>query len=59
MISAIVRMATTLGVQTVAGSVESDSELDALRLLGVDYAQGYLLGRPQSLERYVFEPAEG
>jgi EAL domain-containing protein (putative c-di-GMP-specific phosphodiesterase class I) len=52
-------MATTLGVQTVAGSVESDSELDALRLLGVDYAQGYLLGRPQSLERYVFEPAEG
>jgi EAL domain-containing protein (putative c-di-GMP-specific phosphodiesterase class I) len=59
MISAIVRMATTLGVQTVAGSVESDSELDALRVLGVDYAQGYLLGRPESLRRYVFEPAQG
>jgi EAL domain-containing protein (putative c-di-GMP-specific phosphodiesterase class I) len=59
MISAIVRMAITLGVQTVAGSVESDSELDALRLLGVDYAQGYLLGRPESLKRYVFAPAEG
>jgi diguanylate cyclase len=42
-------MASSLGVQTVAGSVELDTELDALRLLGVDYAQGYLLGRPQAL----------
>lgn len=48
-ISAIVKMASSLGVQTVAGSVELDTELDALRLLGVDYAQGYLLGRPQAL----------
>jgi EAL domain-containing protein (putative c-di-GMP-specific phosphodiesterase class I) len=57
MISAIVRMASNLGVQTVAGSVELDSELDALRKLGVDYAQGYLLGRPQSLSAYRFENA--
>lgn len=49
MISAIVKMASSLGVQTVAGSVELDEELDTLRLLGVDYAQGYLLGRPQAL----------
>jgi len=49
MISAIVKMAGSLGVQTVAASVELDEELDALRLLGVDYVQGYLLGRPQAL----------
>lgn len=49
MISGIVKMASSLGVQTVAGSVELDTELDALRMLGVDYAQGYLLGRPQAL----------
>lgn len=42
MISAIVRMQIDLGVQTVAESVESDLELQDVRSLGVDYAQGYL-----------------
>jgi EAL domain-containing protein (putative c-di-GMP-specific phosphodiesterase class I) len=54
MISAIVRMAGDLGVQTVAESVESDIELQAVRSLGVDYAQGYLLGRPKSLTGFDF-----
>jgi EAL domain-containing protein (putative c-di-GMP-specific phosphodiesterase class I) len=54
MISAIVRMAGDLGVQTVAESVESDLELQAVRSLGVDYAQGYLLGKPKSLSGYDF-----
>jgi EAL domain-containing protein (putative c-di-GMP-specific phosphodiesterase class I) len=54
MISAIVRMASDLGVQTVAESVESDLELQAVRSLGVDYAQGYLLGKPRSLTGYDF-----
>jgi EAL domain-containing protein (putative c-di-GMP-specific phosphodiesterase class I) len=55
MISAIVRMAGDLGVQTVAESVELDSELQAVRSLGVDYAQGFLLGRPSSLSGYDFD----
>jgi EAL domain-containing protein (putative c-di-GMP-specific phosphodiesterase class I) len=55
MISAIVRMAGDLGVQTVAESVEFDAELEAVRTLGVDFAQGYLLGRPRSLSGYDFE----
>ncbi len=54
MISAIVRMAEDLGVQTVAESVELDVELQAMRSLGVDYAQGYLLGKPISLLGYDF-----
>jgi EAL domain-containing protein (putative c-di-GMP-specific phosphodiesterase class I) len=54
MISAIVRMAGDLGVQTVAESVELDTELQAVRSLGVDFAQGYLLGRPSSLAAYDF-----
>jgi EAL domain-containing protein (putative c-di-GMP-specific phosphodiesterase class I) len=54
MISAIVRMAGDLGVQTVAESVELDVELQAVRSLGVDYAQGYLLGRPAALAAYDF-----
>jgi len=53
-ISSIVRMASDLGVQTVAESVESDTELAAVRALGVDYAQGFLMGRPQSLAGYDF-----
>ena len=53
-ISSIVRMAGDLGVQTVAESVESDSELQAMRALGVDFAQGFLVGRPQSLTGYLF-----
>jgi EAL domain-containing protein (putative c-di-GMP-specific phosphodiesterase class I) len=56
MISAIVRMAGDLGVQTVAESVESDVELQAVRSLGVDFAQGYLLGKPKSLTGYDFAP---
>jgi EAL domain-containing protein (putative c-di-GMP-specific phosphodiesterase class I) len=54
MISAIVRMAGDLGIQTVAESVELDAELEAVRALGVDYAQGFLLGRPRSLLGYDF-----
>jgi EAL domain-containing protein (putative c-di-GMP-specific phosphodiesterase class I) len=57
-ISSIVRMASDLGVETVAESVESDSELQAMRALGVDYAQGFLVGRPQSLTGYRFPVAE-
>jgi EAL domain-containing protein (putative c-di-GMP-specific phosphodiesterase class I) len=53
-ISSIVRMAGDLGVQTVAESVESDSQLQAMRALGVDFAQGFLMGRPQSLTAYRF-----
>ena len=55
MISAIVRMAADLGVQTVAESVELDTQLQAMRALGVDFAQGFLLGRPRSLSGYDFE----
>jgi EAL domain-containing protein (putative c-di-GMP-specific phosphodiesterase class I) len=54
MISAIVRMAGDLGIQTVAESVELDAELQAVRSLGVDYAQGFLLGRPTSLTDFDF-----
>ena len=57
MISAIVRMASDLGVQTVAEAVESDVELEAVRELGVDFAQGYLLGKPKSLAGYDFAAA--
>ena len=51
-------MAGDLGIQTVAEAVELDTELAAVRSLGVDYAQGFLLGRPSSLASYDFAPCE-
>lgn len=53
-IAAIVRMAESLGVATVAEAVEETAQLEAVRELGVQYAQGYLLGMPQAIEDFVF-----
>ena len=44
--TAVVTFARDTGAKVVAEGVEEAAELEALRLLGVDYAQGYLLGRP-------------
>jgi EAL domain-containing protein (putative c-di-GMP-specific phosphodiesterase class I) len=35
-----------LGAHVVAEGIETEEELEAVVLAGVDYAQGYLLARP-------------
>ena len=50
-VSAIVRLAHTLGLRVVAEGVETELQLVHLRAMGCDYAQGYLLGRPELPER--------
>ena len=50
LVGAIVTLARTLGQQTVAEGVEDEATLSLLRSLGVDYAQGYYLGRPAPAE---------
>jgi len=42
-----------LGILTAAEYVERDAVLDVLRDLGVDYAQGHLIGVPQPVGRAV------
>lgn len=49
MASALIAFARETGSTIVAEGVETQSELDALRLLGANKVQGYLLGRPLSL----------
>ncbi len=49
-VEAIVNLAHGFELQTVAEGVEDEPTLDLLRGLGVDYAQGYHLGRPAPLE---------
>ncbi|HWF75367.1 MAG TPA: EAL domain-containing protein [Solirubrobacteraceae bacterium] len=45
-VNAIVELAHALGFGTVAEGVETAVQLEQLRRLGVDGAQGYLFGRP-------------
>lgn len=49
MVDMIVRMARTLGIETVAECVETDEVVEALRALGVDCVQGYAVGRPRAI----------
>jgi len=44
---ALQQIAETLGAQLIAEGVETAEELRTLRELGVGWAQGYFLGRPQ------------
>ena len=46
LVKLIVSVAAALDVQTVAEGVETSDQLATVTRLGVDYAQGYLLGRP-------------
>lgn len=47
--TAIVAFATTTQAILVAEGIETESELDAIRRLGIQLGQGYLLGRPAPL----------
>jgi diguanylate cyclase (GGDEF)-like protein len=50
MVEMIVHIAKVMGKSTVAEFVESDEMLAALREIGVDYAQGYAIGKPLPFE---------
>ncbi|GIX39854.1 MAG: hypothetical protein KatS3mg128_0903 [Silanimonas sp.] len=52
-VEVIVAMAKRLGAELVVEGVESEAELDVLRRLGCEYAQGWLVGRPQTREELL------
>ncbi len=49
-VSAIVSLARTLGLKTVAEGVENETQAQLLRLLRCDQMQGYLFSRPLSAD---------
>jgi EAL domain-containing protein (putative c-di-GMP-specific phosphodiesterase class I) len=51
-VEGIVALAHKLGLATVAEGVEDEETLDALRRIGCDVAQGFLLGRPMPAEAF-------
>jgi len=50
MVSAIVQLAKAMGLGTTAECIESDGIATIIAGLGVDYGQGFALGRPASLD---------
>ena len=51
MVEATVVVARAFGAKTVAEYVEDEATLRCLRELGVDWVQGYLIGRPVPIGR--------
>ena len=45
-VNAIIRMASSLGLQTIAEGVETREQLEALRAQGCDEVQGFLYAKP-------------
>ena len=57
-VEAIVTLAHALGLTAVAEGLETPTQLDALRVIGCDYAQGFLLGRPLPADVIGDTPAD-
>jgi diguanylate cyclase (GGDEF)-like protein/PAS domain S-box-containing protein len=49
MVTAMIKLARTLNFRVIAEQVEDTAALDAARRIGVDFLQGYAIGRPQPL----------
>lgn len=49
MVTAMIRVAKSLNFKVIAEQVEDASALEAARRMGVDYLQGYAIGRPARL----------
>ncbi|MFT3814807.1 MAG: EAL domain-containing protein [Acidovorax sp.] len=54
MVEMMGRVGQLMGMTTIAEFVENDAILAALRDIGIDYAQGYAVGRPQPFDPSSF-----
>jgi EAL domain-containing protein (putative c-di-GMP-specific phosphodiesterase class I) len=55
-LAGLVYLANKLGCSLVAEGIERESDLLALRQLGIMHGQGTLLGRPRPASAYVAQP---
>lgn len=52
-VKAVITLAKSIGIRTIAEGVESEDQLEILTSLGCDEVQGFLVGRP--IDKYEFE----
>lgn len=57
MVSSINEIGHVMGKKTIAEFVENEAVLERLVAIGVDYAQGYGVGRPHPIENIARPPA--
>ena len=55
MVKSINEIGQVMGKQTIAEFVEDGAILDVLKMLQVDYAQGYFIGKPKPLKEFFGE----
>jgi diguanylate cyclase (GGDEF)-like protein len=55
-IQALQQIAVIFGTSLIAEGIETEDDLRVLRDLGIQYGQGFLLGRPAHLPRIQIEP---
>ncbi len=51
-VSAVVKIAKSKKIDTIAEGIESQQQADILRSSGCDYAQGYFFGKPMPAEQF-------
>lgn len=51
-VKALIMLAKSIGIKTIAEGVESQEQLDILTELGCDEIQGYLLGKPMPVSQF-------
>ncbi len=55
MVVAITQLANIFGLETVAGHVETDAIRACAAQLGVDYGQGFFIGKPLALDDAIHD----
>jgi len=55
MVQAINQIGHTMNIKTIAEFVEDEATLEAVRKVGVDYAQGYVIAKPMPIEIALYK----
>ena len=55
----MVNVTKKLGIRTLAEGVETEEQMDFLKSIGCDFAQGYYYYRPESLESISYKIQNG
>jgi diguanylate cyclase (GGDEF)-like protein/PAS domain S-box-containing protein len=54
-VASAIALARGLGITTTAEGIESEAQFQAMRAMGIDFAQGYLFSPPVPLDEFISE----